>query len=191
MDNNKPNTVDSPKSGILLLSEPFLADENFERSVVLICAHNEEGTFGFVLNQPTEMTLNEVLEDESLPALPVYLGGPVEQNTLHFLHKVGEKVESAVQIDQEICWSGDFDQVKQLIKEGIIKSNEIKFFVGYSGWETGQLTKELKEKVWIMSKFESDFIFNADCQNMWKEGMKKLGGKYKLMANYPVDPRLN
>lgn len=191
MDNSNANTVDSPKSGILLLSEPFLADENFERSVVLICAHNEEGTFGFVLNQPTEMTLNEVLEDETLPPLPVYLGGPVEQNTLHFLHKAGEKISAAVQIDENICWSGDFDQVKQLIKDGAIQPSEIKFFVGYSGWENGQLSKELNENTWIMSKFEPDFIFNPDSQNMWKEGMKKLGGKYKIMANYPVDPRLN
>jgi putative transcriptional regulator len=180
----------SLSNGNIIIAEPFLGDKNFERSVVLLCEYNKLGAFGLVLNQLTNLKLDDVMENV-YSELPLYLGGPVEQNTLHFIHRLGNKIEGAVDIGNGIFWSGDFKLVKDLINAGKISEEDIRLFIGYSGWSGGQLEKELKQNSWIVSDIDASLIFETPSKNFWREVLKRMGGQYKVLSNYPFDPRLN
>lgn len=188
--NNFGNQI--PGKGDLLISEPFLPDPNFERTVILICEHNEEGSFGFILNKPSVLKLHDVLEDiEDYDAM-IHIGGPVQQDTLHFIHRIGNKLEGGEQINEGLKWGGNFEQLKIMIAQGQVDDKDIIFFLGYSGWGEGQLMNELKEKSWIVHKSVTpEQVFDKDPKNLWREVLKEMGGKYKMFSNYPTDPRLN
>lgn len=176
--------------GKLLIAEPFLGDPNFERSVVLLCEHNEQGSFGLVLNQTSNLHLDDVMENV-YGEFPLYIGGPVEQNTLHFIHRLGDQIEGAVDIGNGIYWSGDFEEVKTLINIGKISENDIRLFIGYSGWSAGQLADEMNRNSWIVSETDAHFIFDTPANQFWRAILKSMGGEYKVLSNYPTDPRLN
>ena len=181
-----------PKKGDLLISEPFLADPNFSRTVILLCEHNEEGSFGFVLNKPAQITLNKLIEGAGNREDSVYVGGPVQQNALQFIHKNDGLIEGGVEVKEGIFWGGNFEQMLAMMEGELIPPTDIKFFVGYSGWGTDQLKSELEVKSWIISRnVNVDQIFNTDVESLWKEVLNTMGGKYKIVANFPVDPRLN
>lgn len=176
--------------GKLLIAEPFLGDPNFERSVVLLCEHTSQGSFGLVLNQTTNLRLDDVLENVYTD-LPLYIGGPVEQNTLHFIHRLGNQIEGAVEIGEGIYWSGDFEHIKSLINIGKVSEKDIRLFVGYSGWSAGQLDDEMKRDSWIISATDASFLFDTPVDKLWRAVLKRMGGEYKVLSNYPTDPRLN
>ncbi|MDJ1499136.1 YqgE/AlgH family protein [Xanthocytophaga agilis] len=180
-----------PAKGKLLIAEPFLGDPNFERSVVLLCEHTETGSFGFVLNQTTVLTLKDVIEDEIYADLPLHIGGPVEHNTLHFIHRMGTIIDDTIPIADDLYWGGDFEQVKSLLNMGKMSTDDIRFFVGYSGWGEQQLENELKQNAWIVTDAESSFIFQTPADQFWRNILRRMDGKYKAFANYPTDPRLN
>jgi putative transcriptional regulator len=177
--------------GKLLIAEPFLGDPNFERSVTLVCDHDEKGTFGLTLNQATHLMLADVLQDTIYPDIPVYLGGPVQQNTIHFIHRVGHLIKDGIEVCEKLFWSGDFEQLKTLLNLGTVKSTDVRFFIGYAGWSAGQLENELQQQAWIITDAHSDFIFDTPADQCWRSILRKMDGKYKQYANYPTDPRLN
>jgi putative transcriptional regulator len=180
-----------PEKGRLLISEPFLPDPNFERTVVLLCEHNEEGSFGFVLNKPSILKVNEVVEDIHNLEEIVYVGGPVQQDTLHFIHR-NTMIESATEICSGIYWGGAFDSLVLLSDTKQISRADIRFFLGYSGWGPGQLQTELDEDSWIVCDFVTDqLLFDTDPKLMWKVALDNMGGRFSVYSNYPVDPRLN
>jgi len=179
-----------PKKGRILISEPFMYDPNFKRSVVLLTEHNEEGTVGFILNKHTELKLNEVLEDFPEFDAPVYMGGPVRTDTLHFVHRVGE-LEGATEVIEDVYWDGNFEALRVMVDTKQVGAEEFRFFVGYSGWMPGQLDGELKEKSWILADVDSDDIFVKEPDDLWKEVLKDLGKEYEMMSNFPEDPSLN
>ncbi len=184
--------IPDPKRGDFLISEPFLPDPNFERTVILVCEHNEEGTFGLVLNKVTDLTLNDVMEEDFSFLGKLNVGGPVEHNTLHFLHRLDRPIEGSVQIAKDLYWSGSFEEIRILIETGNIEENDIRFFVGYSGWSEGQLREELDRQSWfVKSGASSAQVFDLDADRLWKSILKEMGGKYKVFSNYPADPRLN
>jgi len=181
-----------PEKGDLLISEPFLPDPNFERTVVLLCEHNQEGSFGFVLNKISELKFDEVIEDAENFNEKLYVGGPVQQDTLHFIHRTSDLLEGGIDIGNEIIWGGNFEQLLLFINSGQIEKEDFKFFLGYSGWSGGQLEAELKENSWIIYKHATAVqVFDTDPNQLWKEILSEMGGRYRMFANYPVDPRLN
>jgi len=185
------NTL-TPESGRLLISEPFMMDPNFKRSVILITEHHEDGTTGFVLNHQSENLLGDLLPDLAYSELPVYMGGPVATDTLHFIHRCPEKIDGGLEMKNGIYWGGDFDIVKELINNYQLNADEIRFFTGYSGWSAGQLNEELEEDTWIVAdKFNVDMIFASTDHNLWKEVVTGLGQRYAHIANFPENPMLN
>ncbi len=181
-----------PQRGDLLISEPYLPDPNFERTVILICEHDENGTIGFVLNKTAAVGLADVMEDLSESDSKLYVGGPVQQDTLHFIHRSDQLIEKSQEIIKDIHWGGDYDKLASLANTRQLQEDQIRFFIGYSGWSEGQLLGELKEKSWIVFKdVTSDLIFKTPPQNLWKHVLNQMGGKFKLISNYPIDPRLN
>ena len=181
-----------PAKGDLLISEPFLADPNFERSVILICEHNDEGTLGFVLNKPTNHTLGEVVQEAcDYPSL-LHKGGPVQLDTLHFIHRTESLISGSNKIKENIFWGGDFEQLLSFINTRQVSQNDLMFFLGYSGWSPGQLEDELKENTWFVYKETDQYdVFEGKTDNLWRKVLKSMGGKFKAISNYPTDPRLN
>lgn len=180
-----------PQKGGLLLSEPYLADPNFERTAILLTEHNEEGTVGFILNKPSDSRVNEVMEDLKLLDVRVFIGGPVEQDTLHYVHRI-EGLTDSIELTPGLYWGGNFEQLLSLVETNQVAATDIKFFLGYSGWSTGQLEDELKADSWIVSDQVSDeLIFETDPETMWKKAMRGLGGRFSVYSNYPADPRMN
>ncbi|MFN4146816.1 MAG: YqgE/AlgH family protein [Runella sp.] len=179
-----------PERGKLLIAEPFLGDPNFERSVVFLCEHNAQGTFGLVLNQPTSLQLNDVLRQPVATNLPLYIGGPVEQNTLHILHRLSI-IEDATEVGENLFWSGDFEQITTLLNVGKISERDIRFFLGYSGWSAGQLDDEMRQNAWIVSQATGEFIFDTPADQFWRAILRSMGGAYRIKSHYPIDPSLN
>ncbi|ACT95277.1 YqgE/AlgH family protein [Dyadobacter fermentans] len=177
--------------GSLLIAKPFLGDPNFERGVILMCEHNEEGSFGFVLNQTTDLFLGDVLEETIYQDITLHLGGPVEKNTLHFIHRRPDLVTGGTEIMKDVYWGGDFNNVKTLLNLNTLKQEDVMFFIGYSGWSGGQLDDEIKQDSWIISSTSSDFLFSTPPGNFWREVLRSMGGEYRSIAHYPIDPRLN
>jgi len=175
----------------LLISEPFLPDPNFERTVVLLCEHNDDGSFGFVINKPSILKVNDVIEDIRVVEDIVFVGGPVQQDTLHFLHR-NTPVENAVKIQEGIFWGGTFESLMVELDTGRLKTSDIRFYLGYSGWGQGQLDKELEEDSWIVCDFVTDeLLFDTEPAAIWKKALGSMGGRFSVYSNYPVDPRLN
>ncbi|MEQ1554413.1 MAG: YqgE/AlgH family protein [Ferruginibacter sp.] len=184
--------MEMPINGLLLIAQPFLKDETFCRSVVLLCKHHDSvGTFGFVLNKKLQSKLNEYFEDLIDLDLPVFYGGPVHNDTIHYIHQYPQYFDDAVKIADNIFWGGNFEKLKTLLLDGTIEVTKIKFFLGYSGWSAGQLYDELKEKSWITAAPSTKIIFETKENNVWVESLTKLGGKYKMMVHFPTDPQLN
>lgn len=177
-------------TGKLLIAKPYLGDPNFERSVVLICEHSADGAFGLVLNQTTHNVLSDFFDDVTVD-IPVSMGGPVENHTLHFLHKRGDIIDGSIDLQDGLFWSGNFEQIKSLLNTGVLKEEDIRFFVGYSGWGKGQLEEELKEEIWVLADTRPGVVFQSDISQIWRSVLRNLGGNYIIMANSPVDPRLN
>ena len=184
--------IPDPERGDFLISEPFLPDPNFERTVILVCEHSLEGTFGLVLNKETDLTLNDVMKEQLPIKNPLNLGGPVEQNTLHFLHRIEQPISRAVKITDQLYWSGDYEEIKELLELGAVSENDVRFFLGYAGWSAGQLREELDRQSWFVHKgATSHQVFDMSSENLWKSILQGMGGKYKVFSNYPTDPRLN
>jgi putative transcriptional regulator len=180
-----------PASGILLIADPFLKDPNFLRTVVFLCEHKDEGSFGFVLNRQYENTLDELIPELEGHKLPVYYGGPVQIDSIHFLHQYPEEIPGGQEVIKGVYWGGDFDAVVNLIKNEEIDADKIRFFIGYSGWSEGQLKEEMTEKTWLTVKSTRKLIFHDNYNEVWKDSLKHLGGDYEMMANFPIDPQLN
>lgn len=181
-----------PEKGDLLISEPYLPDPNFERTVVLLCENDENGSFGFVLNKLANATLNELIEETQNFDTEVYIGGPVQRNTLHFLHRTEGMLQNDRKIVEGINWGVDFEKLLSHINTRQVEKEDFKFFVGYSGWSPGQLMDEVKDRAWIIYKKASpEMVFDMGADELWSRLLKNMGGKFRVISNYPIDPRLN
>jgi len=175
----------------LLFAEPFMDDPYFKRSVVLLTEHNTDGALGFILNKPLDVKLNEVIKDFPEFDAPVFMGGPVQTDTLFFIHTQGEFIAESVKINDHFSWSGNFEKLKELIVNQQIFPNEIKFFIGYSGWDYEQLNKEVKDESWLISKNNLTNINQLNEVDLWHASLQKMGGKHAVLANFPENPSLN
>lgn len=180
-----------PGKGDLLISEPFLNDIHFRRTVVLLGEHNEEGSVGFVLNRLLQMRSDEVVPGLLDIDFPLFYGGPVEPNTLHFIHTAGEIIEGAQPIKNGIFWGGNIELINDFLARGIVQPNEFRFFVGYSGWSPGQLESEIEQRAWWIGHAPTPMIFDDDLEHMWANVVKGLDEDYAYMANSPEDPQWN
>ena len=181
-----------PRKGRILISDPFLGDDYFERSVVYLCEHNQEGSFGFVLNNLVEINLNDLNDQFPSITTKISTGGPVETESMFFIHTLGDQLNENLEISHGIFVGGDFKQLYLKIEEKHIQENEIRFFLGYSGWSKGQLESEIKENAWVVSEIDDcKEIMQIHETDTWKYFMSKLGSKYQFMTNFPIDPNEN
>lgn len=187
----EPTNQLEPQKGRVLISEPFLMDNYFKRSIVLITEHNTEGTVGFVLNKPVDIPVNEIIENFPVTNVELLLGGPVNTNTLHYIHTLGDIIPNSNRVLGNVFWGGDFEVVERLIKSGNLAPGQIKFFLGYSGWSPDQLEGELEESAWLVTELPPEEIMSPMNRNYWKRHLRKLGKKYEMWSNFPEDPEMN
>lgn len=180
-----------PAPGILLIAEPFLKDPNFTRTVVFLCEHEQQGSFGFILNKKFEHTLDELISELEGHRLPVFYGGPVQKDSIHFLHQYPDLIPGSLELGNDIYWGGNFEALTSLIKTKSVDLSNIKFFIGYSGWAEGQLNTELEEKTWLTVNATRSLVFHTQHNEVWKGSLQLLGGEYEMMINFPIDPQLN
>ena len=181
----------SPSKGRLLISEPFMGDYYFGRSVILLAEHNEEGSFGVILNKPVSAKFNEVLKDFPDFDATMYLGGPVETDSLFYIHTLGEQLEGATEILDGLYWGGDIEVLKELILLKKIDSKDVRFFIGYSGWGAEQLNTELKRNSWVITRSSKKRVLSTDPVMMWEKFLSKMGDNYKYWNKFPIDPTMN
>jgi putative transcriptional regulator len=181
----------NPEKGKLLISEPFLLDPNFKRTIILLSEHNEEGSIGFILNKPTDLKINMVLEDFPEFDASVYFGGPVQINTLQFIHRAGDIIEGSVEIQDGLYWGGSFEILKLLIETKQVEPADFRFFIGYSGWGEGQLTCEMKTNSWLVTSATNDNIFSKEPDKLWSDVLKSMGKKFAILASFPENPSVN
>ena len=149
-----------PSRGKVLISEPFLYDEMFGRSVILLVDHSTDGTMGLVLNKPLPLSLNDVLKEfKDISNIPIYKGGPLSTDTLFYLHTLKD-VEDSLQIGKGVYLNGDFDAIRRYILQGNDIDGKIRFFLGYSGWEHDQLCQEIEENTWLIGSTSIASLMN-------------------------------
>jgi len=180
-----------PEQGRLLISEPTLQDFFFKQSVVLLAEHNEEGSFGLIINKPINVKLNEVTKDFPGFDTRMYLGGPVKTDSIFFIHTLGDHVEGSIKILDGLYWGGDIAVIKEMMILNQLEEDEIRFFIGYSGWGSSQLDRELEENSWVVSKTRVQDVIGANPAKMWGHYIRSFGEDYAIWSNYPEDVSMN
>ncbi len=179
-----------PAPGALLVAAANMLDPNFGRTVVLLCDHQQEGSFGLVLNQPLELHISDLLTVHGWDS-PVFRGGPVEEGTMHLLHSRGDLELGSQEILPGVFWGGEFTKLNELLTEGMVEPAECRFFLGYSGWGKGQLDNEIERDSWYLTPASAELIFCEDSANQWRATLKSMGPDYKIVSSFPDDPRFN
>jgi putative transcriptional regulator len=180
------------KKGSLLIAEPsMIGDLSFNRSVILLADHNTNGSVGFIINKPLKYTLNELIP-EIKAAFRIYNGGPVEPENLYFIHDIPDLIPNSIEISNGIYWGGEYDTIKNLINNNKINKNNIRFFLGYTGWGENQLNKETEASSWIVAENKyKNKIIGKSASRFWQDKIMELGGEYLIWYNSPKNPYLN
>ncbi|AQS93550.1 transcriptional regulator [Polaribacter sp. BM10] len=180
-----------PKKGRLLVAEPsILNDNSFNRAIVLLTEHTDNNSVGFILNKPLEYCIKDLLPEIDCD-FNIYQGGPVEQDNLYFVHRIPQLLDESIEVANGVFWGGDFNQLKDLLNNGLLEESDIRFFLGYSGWDKDQLEDELSGNSWFVTENNFENIFSNDEESLWKNKLLEKGGNYKLWANAPNDFNLN
>lgn len=180
------------KVGSILISDPFLDEDYFRRSVILVCEHNKEGSFGFVLNNFLDVDLHEL--DDSFPDIQarISLGGPVETQSLFFVHAFGEEIDESIPVNDVLSFGGNYTQIQALLKQNPEYKHRIRFFLGYSGWGKRQLSQELKGNSWlVVNNISSEEVLSTKHDDFWKYCLAKQGKQFKIMSGFPINPSNN
>lgn len=180
-----------PRKGRVLIAEPFLPGSYFSRAVILLVAYSKKGTIGFILNKQVELTVQDYINDFPDFEAPVYIGGPVATDSLYFIHTRGDLIPGSIPVLGNISWGGDFDEVKRVVEIGLIKPTEIRFFLGYSGWDGGQLENELKENSWLVNDVNSETVMRNLNMASWADFVRQAGDQYRIWTNFPENPAMN
>lgn len=170
-----------------LIAMPSLKDPNFERTVTYICAHNEEGAMGIVINKPLDIDLGEIFEQMDIPAKNpetnnkmIFLGGPVHTDRGFILHQASNQWGSSIVISGDICVTTSKDILEAIaVGDGPAESL---IALGYAGWGEGQLEQELMDNAWLSGPADLDIIFNTPYEQCWNSAAKHLGIDIEKMS---------
>lgn len=176
----------SPKTGNILISEPLMNDFHFGRSVVLLVDHAEsEGTFGVIINKKLNANVNHIVDDFPEFDAPVFLGGPVADNQLFFMHTLGDMIPDSSPIIDGLYWGGDANTLRTLIATGIANEDNTRFYLGYSGWDAGQLVTELVRNSWLVGNITAEQYLKTPPEKMWQYFVRQQGEAYSMWKRFP------
>lgn len=181
----------APKQGHILIAEPFLAGSYFNRSIIILASYGENGAVGFILNKKVEYPVEDLFINFPDFDSEIHIGGPVGTDSIYFIHTLGDLIPGSIQIKDNLYWGGDFEALKLQIKLGLVNPTQVRFFLGYSGWDAGQLEEEINENSWLVADISQHDLMNIDENMMWVESVRAMGGKYSMWENFPENPSLN
>ena len=184
-------TKERVTSGKILLAEPFMLDPNFKRAAVLMCEHDAGGSIGFIMNKPLSMRVDELIAGFPQFNAEIFFGGPVSTDTIHYVHNKGDLLEDSIHIVDGVYWGGSFEKLKSLITNKLILPDDIRFFVGYSGWSEGQLDEEMKLGSWLVADMYSNYLFKTMPKELWQQVMANKGNTYSVIAQLPEGANWN
>jgi putative transcriptional regulator len=190
MEPEKPQKVGR---GMFLIATPHLKDPNFRQTVVLVCEHGAGGSLGLVINRRTDQHITEVLPQATglhEKAGFVYVGGPVQKDSLLILHCMDREVPESRPIFDGVCLGGDLGVLEEAFTQGEGDSL-VRVYMGYAGWAPGQLQFELSTGSWLVLPAQMKMVFARDPLQVWPTILRAHGGPYTLYATMPSDPSLN
>ena len=181
-----------PYKGALLVAEPFLREEYFCHAVICIVEYEiGKSSMGIVMNKPISYSLSELIPDiYSEYDLPVYCGGPLSCDRLYYIHSLGNFITDAKEISNGLYIGGNIDDIITYINEGNNTYGKIRFFLGYSGWDPGQLENELKHNVWAVTPNNHELLL-GERDNYWHKYVKSMGDEYRGWQYHPENPQFN
>lgn len=179
------------KAGDILIAKPFLQDGHFKRSVIYLCEHNKEGSLGFIINKSHGLLLRDIFPHLKNANFPLYEGGPVSSNQLFYTHTLGSKLSDSHHIIDDVYWGGNFFELSQLIEQGEVSSEQIRFYIGYSGWDEDQLDEEIKNDMWFSGNTNYNKLIQTSFSELWGEELIKINPGYKAFSDFSFDPSLN
>lgn len=184
-----------PQRGDLLISEPLLKEDYFDRAVILILdIDNQGGTMGLALNKKTALTLGDILDGwEAGKNVPIFCGGPVELTRLFMLHSLGDIFPGSLPLGNGLYIGGKIEDIVEYIENEGEVEGKIRFFLGYSGWLKEQLAQELNQGVWAVrdSGIRGHDLISGAGNDFWRNEVKKMGNKYRSWLIVPQDPAMN
>lgn len=184
----------SPCQGSLLISEPFLREDYFCHSVICLVDYDpNKNTMGIVLNKPTPYSLGSLVKQlKNNLYTPVYCGGPLSCDRLYYIHSLGDIIPDSRKIVDDLFIGGDFNTVIDYVNSTHNINNKIRFFIGYSGWDSGQLEEELQHNVWAVSKIaDTNNLFNGAGDKYWHNHVKEMGDEFRGWLYHPENPQMN
>lgn len=179
------------KAGDILIAKPFLQDGHFKRAVIYLCEHNTEGSLGFIVNKSHGLLLRDIFPHLKNANFPLFEGGPVSPNQLFYTHTLGNKISGSQHVVGNTYWGGNFMELCQLIENGEVTSDDIRFYIGYSGWGEEQLDAELENNTWFTKKADYDELVQSIPDELWGEELVKINPGYKAFSDFSFDPSLN
>ena len=180
--------------GFFLIANPVLPDPNFSRTVVLLCNHDEHGSFGLVVNREAELKPAEIFAEIDLLSSyrgRVYIGGPVSQSQMFFICRSREPIAELDKICEGVYLGMDWNFLENVLDRIPDPEQNIRFFLGYSGWGAGQLAGEMEQRSWLTCEANEDFVFENNLDHIWPGVVKSMGKEYEYLIHAPVNPQLN
>jgi putative transcriptional regulator len=177
--------------GKLLLAAPALKDPNFDRTVVLIAEHSDEGAMGLVLNRPSDAPVADAVPELTWVAgegEAVFVGGPVAPSGVIVLAEWDDPAQAVVLVDDDLGFvPGDAEDQDELMAA----VRRARVYAGHAGWGPGQLEAELDEEAWIVEAPLRDELFSDDPEGLWSAVLRRKGREFALLSTMPPDPSLN
>lgn len=178
--------------GCFLISNPEIQGGLFGRAVMLVCEHNEVGTFAIILNKPLDIELPKELIDLSEAYnknVSIRAGGPVQTNQMMLLHDAPSKEQQLLTVTDGVYLGGNLEYLHELLEN----KNQPNVFMcfGYAGWAAGQLDREVLEERWFTCLANKHAVFEVPSDRLWPTLLRGMGGKYAVLSTMPEDLSLN
>lgn len=178
--------------GTFLIATPDIEEGVFFRSVLLICEHSPQGSFGIVVNKPLDLEIPEeilVMDQLVNPHVAIRAGGPVQTNQMMLLHSSSVIPEQTIEIAKEIYLGGDL----QFLQDSVIKEDGpfLRLCFGFTGWQAGQLEREFLDGDWFVWPATKHHLFEIEPEKLWQSLLREMGGKYASLSMIPEDLSLN
>ncbi|MDF2450416.1 MAG: YqgE/AlgH family protein [Bacteroidota bacterium] len=168
-----------------------MQDGHFKRSVVYLCEYNSQGSLGFVINKTQGLLLRDIFPHLKNGNFPLFEGGPVSPNQLFYTHTLGLKLKDSQHVIDDVYWGGNFFELTELIEKGEVSSNQIRFYIGYSGWDPEQLADEVNRGMWFTKPAPYSRLVGIAPEELWGEELVRIKPGFKAFTDYAFDPSLN
>lgn len=180
--------------GYFLIANPVLPDPNFSRTVVLLCNHDDEGSFGLVINRSASIDTSKLFAEMGISGFPsgeIYVGGPVSPSQIFYLCRSEEALPELDKIFDGVYMGMSGELLDNLMIRLKNPEKNIRFYLGYSGWGAGQLAGEMTQLSWLTAQAQDEFVFQKNEDGIWASVVRSLGKDYEYLIKAPVNPQWN